>query len=154
MEGLSFVNYSQNMFANADKEPVTVEIFMAEAFQPTPLELMEPYQGMIIKGRSQGWYRKQGLSVYAPSKSPKEKRSSTEKTHAKFYKWLCEYQEMMKKRDDLIQKTNKFHDELVNETIKYCHHLHEEPTTQKSFDTYQTGRSNVVKSLLRRHSPI
>ncbi|KAI8360676.1 hypothetical protein BD560DRAFT_437394 [Blakeslea trispora] len=151
MQGISFVGQAQNLFANADNQPVTAEIFTANIFQPTPLDAP---QGMIIKGRSQQWYRKQGLSVHSPTKQAPRKRSQTEKTHAKFAKWLTDYEEVVKKRDDLVSKAARFHQEIILEIVKYCHHLNEEPVSQKSFDSYQTRCADVVKSLLRNHSLI
>ncbi|OBZ80360.1 hypothetical protein A0J61_11591 [Choanephora cucurbitarum] len=154
MQGISFLNQSENLFANADKEPFTAAIFAAEVFRPTPLEPMEPYQGMVIKGRAQRWYRKQGLSVHSPVKQQAKKRSQTEKTHAKFAKWLSDYEDLVKKRDEMISKATRFHHDIVLEIVKYCQHLNEEPTTQRSFDSYQTRSADVVKSLLRNHSLI
>ncbi|KAI8328097.1 hypothetical protein BD560DRAFT_441935 [Blakeslea trispora] len=107
--------------------PVTAEIF-----KTTPLESVEPYQGM---------------------QSPR-KRSQTEKTHAKFAKWLTDFEEVVKKRDDLVSKVARFYQEIILEIVKYCHYLNEEPVSQKSFDSYQTRRADVVKSLLRNHSLI
>ncbi|KAI8327215.1 hypothetical protein BD560DRAFT_467353 [Blakeslea trispora] len=154
MQGISFVGQARNLFANADNQPVTAEIFTADIFKTTPLESVEPYQGMVIKGRSQQWHRKQGLSVHSPTKQPPRKRSQTEKTHAKFAKWLTDYEEVVNKRDDLVSKAARFHNEIILEIVKYCHHLNEEPVSQKSFDSYQTRRADVVKSLLRNHSLI
>ncbi|KAI8323779.1 hypothetical protein EDC96DRAFT_581936 [Choanephora cucurbitarum] len=136
MEGISFVGSSTNLFANADQEPVTAEIFMADTYQQTPLEIVEPFQGMRIRGRAQNWYRQNGLAIHDQPRARGTKKSATQK-HMR-NSTLADY----------------MYNQLVLEVIKYNHHLHEEPTTRRSLDTYQSRRADVVKSLLRNHSLI
>ena len=77
----------------------------------------------------------------------------TPQTHAKFAKLLSDYKDVVNKRDEMIFKATRFHHDIVLEIAKYCH-LNEEPTTQRSFDSYQTRRADVVKPPLRNHSLI
>ena len=81
-----------------------------------------------------------------------KKGSKTEKMHAKFAKWLLDYEDVVRKRDEMIAKAASFHNDLVLKIVKYCQHLKEEPVSQRSFGTYQTRCADVLKSLLRNHS--
>ncbi|KAI8326691.1 hypothetical protein EDC96DRAFT_550169 [Choanephora cucurbitarum] len=153
IEDFSFADPSDNLFADAGEEPVTAAIIMAEAFQQTPFDPVEPYLGMRIRGRAEDRHRLQGLSIHS-TPTFRKKISATEKTHEKFRTWFKDHSTIIKKRDDLNIKAKRFYNELILEIIKYCHHLYEEPTTQRSYDTYLSCRADVVKSLQNGHSLI
>ncbi|KAI8327189.1 hypothetical protein BD560DRAFT_442362 [Blakeslea trispora] len=127
---LNIVGTSKNLFENAGQSPINETIFEDSRFQATPLLVAEASPvGFRIQGRARQWYRLNGMTVQDTPKPKKKKMSATQ-------------------RDELNKKAEDFLEQVVLETIKYCHHLFQEPTTKKSLSTYQFDRANVLKSIL------
>ncbi|KAI8347867.1 hypothetical protein BD560DRAFT_427710 [Blakeslea trispora] len=135
---------TKNLFENADQQPITESIFQDSRFSSTPLLVAEANPvGIRIQGRSK-WYRLNGLTI---QDSPKQKKE--DECHPK-----GEQQVQHLQRDALTRKAEDFLEQVVLETVKYCHHLFQQPTTKKSLSTYQFDRANVLKSILHDQFPL
>ncbi|KAI8326836.1 hypothetical protein EDC96DRAFT_581197 [Choanephora cucurbitarum] len=145
---------TKNLFENADQQPITESIFQDSRFSSTPLLVAEANPvGIRIQGRSK-WNRLNGLTIQDSPKQKKKKMSATQKANNKFNTWYKEYTDIIKQRDALTRKAEDFLDQVVLETVKYCHHLFQQPTTKKSLSTYQFDRANVLKSILHDQFPL